>query len=123
MKFLVKTILAAGLTILLSPYFPFWASAIAILILNFVVRTGGWSSFFSGFFGMGITWSVYAWMLSAGDATLINEKISEVFMGLPSDLMFLIAGTIGAITGGISGLTGFLLTPKKVVKSSGNPYH
>ena len=123
MKFLIKLILSVVLTLVLSMWLPFWAPAIGIILINYFIKSSGWSSFFSGFLGMGLTWLVYAWMLSTGEANVINEKMAEIFMGLSPEIMFIISGLIGGITGGISAVIGFLFQPAVKVNMSNNPYH
>ena len=109
MKFLISTLIIAILSIMLQVYFPWWCVAIAAGVVAIVARMKPWQAFLSGFLGIGLVWLTHAWMLDAGNNSLLSGKIAQILpIGSTMGLLLLTAA-VGALVGGFSALTGSLL--------------
>lgn len=109
MKLLLNILLIVGLSYL-SGYFGWWAwdfGVIAFLVAYFT-NANGWSTFLSGFFGIGILWFVVSFMINGANGGLLADKVSQVLQ-LPNSMALVIfTALIGGLVGGFAALTGSL---------------
>ena len=123
MKFLSKLLLTAGLTFFLGMNWLFYIVMAAVILLNILVKTRSFQSFLSGFLGVGLVWWIYAWLLAGSDGVLIHGKIAEL-LGISGAVLLLAIFLLGAVTGGLSALTGSLFRRLfERTKKNYNPYH
>jgi len=121
MKFIIKVILIAGLAYILQLILPFWIIAVVAFIINYTIKTNGWTSFFSGFVGVFLLWFIVASAIEshAGD-TLVN-KVSEIF-SLSNLLLKIVTATVGALVAGFAGLTARMLFTRGESRRTGKYY-
>jgi hypothetical protein len=98
-----------------SAYFlPWWIVAgIAFLAAFFVGKTSG-QSFWSGFGGVFIAWTIMALIKSIPNDNILATRVAHLFQ-LPNwILILLITALIGGLVGGMSALSGIVV--KKAFK-------
>lgn len=107
MKFILKLVLIAGISAVLQLFLPFWSVAIVAFVVCLVFGGSGFSSFLSGFLGVGILWTLAAIIIDTNTSSILSEKIANV---LPLDgnvtLLILITVLLGALVGGFGALSG-----------------
>jgi len=121
MKFLLKIILIAGLTYLLQLVLPFWIIAVVAFLLNYAIKTNGWSSFFSGFIAIFLLWFIVSTAIESHSGGLLVTKVGNLF-GLSNLLLKIVTAIIGALIAGLSGLTARMLFVRGESRRSGNYY-
>jgi len=121
MKFILKIILIAGLTYILQLVLPFWIIAVVAFILNYAIKTNGWSSFFSGFIAVFLLWFIVVIAIESHSGEVLVSKVSELF-GLSNLLLKIVTATIGALVAGLSGLTARMLFVRGGARRSGKYY-
>ncbi len=114
MKFVVKIILIIGLCYLLQLVLPFWIVAVASFLINMVIRTNGWSSFFSGFFAVAILWFIVASGIDNRTDSILTDRVAQLF-SLSGFLLIVVSAIVGGLVAGMGGLTARMLhtQPKK----------
>jgi hypothetical protein len=98
-----------------SYFLPWWMIAIiAFLAAFFIGKTSG-RSFWSGFGGVFIAWSILVLLKSIPNNNILASRVIQLFP-LPHNwvLLLLITALIGGLVGGMSALSGVLM--KKVWK-------
>lgn len=106
MRFIFKMILIAGISYLLELFLPWWSVVVASFLVNLWLPTKGLSSFLSGFLGVGLLWLIYAWLIDADTASIMSERMANVFsLGNPA-LMIALTGLAGGLAGGFAALSG-----------------
>ena len=105
-KVLIKTILIATLAYVLQHIFPWWIIAIAGFLINFIIYSGGASSFLSGFLGVGMLWYFSALIVHVNYGTLLTDRIAQIFFLPGPGWLILVTALIGGLIGGFGGLTG-----------------
>ncbi|MDH5398321.1 MAG: hypothetical protein OEX02_09255 [Cyclobacteriaceae bacterium] len=106
MKLSTKTILIAIIAFIIQQYFTFWSVALVAFLINILIRTGGFTSFLSGFLGVGLLWFLYSMYIDQNTLGIITDRIATLFQ-LPRVSLLLITGLLGGLVGGLAGLTGF----------------
>ncbi len=103
------TLLVMLTGLLFQWFLPWWSGTIAAGLVTLFFADRSWHSVLAGFLGIGLLWIVAAlWMQSGNDGILAGRM--AVMMGFSSGTMvFLITFVIGAVTGGLGGLTGLML--------------
>ncbi|MGZ3872974.1 MAG: hypothetical protein ACXVJD_08645 [Mucilaginibacter sp.] len=93
-----------------SGYFlPWWVVAIAAFIPALFVGTTPARSFWAGFAGVFIVWTVLALFKSIPNNHILAARVAALFH-LPNwILLLLVTALIGGIVGGMSALSGVLL--------------
>lgn len=117
MKLVFRIIIITALTYFLSGYLPWWIVVFISGIVCFIVHGNGINAFISGFLGGGITWLAYAWVLDIETQSVLSNKVVGLFPFDDNTFLIIAAGLIGALSGGLGGLTGntfrSVLTKKK----------
>ena len=123
MNFWIRVFATFFIGILLLLIMPWWSIAIASFIVGSTTKRSGFTSFLSGFLGIGLLWWGYAAYVDVSTQALLTQKIASLFT-LPSGLLLiLITGLVGALVGGFASLTGtqfrkiFTKTPEVYYKS------
>src|ERR1700712_1535428 len=100
-----------------SGYFlPWWVVAIAAFLAALFIGKTSAQSFWSGFGGVFIVWTVLALFKSIPNDHILAKRVIQLFP-LPHHwiLLLLITALVGGLVGGMSALSGVLL--KKAFKS------
>lgn len=106
MKFLLAILLTALLSFVAGLYLPWWSVALAAFVACILIPAAPWKSFLAGFIGVFILWAVLAAVIDANNNHILSHKIAGIFpLGGSSFLLILVTAFIGAITGGMAGLT------------------
>lgn len=120
MKLILKILLIATLTYLGGFILPWWIVILIAFLVCFLLESSGISSFVSGFLGGGIVWLFYAWYIDTQTQSIMSSRIIQLFPFEDKVMLLILAGLIGAFTGGFGALSGNcfkLLFKKKKAKS------
>lgn len=113
MKFLLSVILIALLSAGAELLLPWWSCAMVCFIVALFVRQGGGRAFLMGFCGVGLLWLVAAMMHDVANAHILSTRMAAL-LKLPNYGLFIVVTVfVGALLGGLAGLSGALLRPKK----------
>ena len=107
MKTFFRIIAIAGLAYFAESFAPWWSVAVVCFLMGALLPSDtAWNAFFSGFFGIGILWTVFAWMINHETGAILTKKIAGLFhLSNPMAMVFL-AGLVGALVGGFAALSG-----------------
>ena len=110
---LLKTTLVALSAGLLQLILPWWSIAIAAFAVNIAIGSRKFSSFLSGFLGVGILWAIVAWNIDQANTSLLSTKIAEILQAPNPVSVMLFTALVGGLVGGMGGLTGGILNGSK----------
>jgi hypothetical protein len=100
-------IIIALLAFILQSLFAYWwLAAASAFVATILLGKGAWSSFFAGFFAIGLVWFGQAYFLNFRNEGLLLGKISELFSFSPI-IIFVITVAIGALMAGFAALSGY----------------
>ena len=103
---------------------PWWGVMIGSALATLLVYNKGLSSFFAGFFGLGLLWFYLAYTIDTANQSLLSGKVATLFSLESGFQMVLVTALLGAIIGGISALTGnYFIAIFKKIKINRSPYH
>jgi len=106
LKFLIKIGFTAILAYLFQQMFPWWSIAIASFLISFIISSNGFSSFISGFLGIGLLWFLFATRIDMLTESILTNRVAGIF-SLPNGfLLILVTAIIGGLVGGFGALTG-----------------
>ena len=106
MKFILKIIFTIATAYLMQQYMPWWSVVIASFLISLILSSNGISSFFAGFFGIGILWLFLAWRIDTNTGSILTEKVAAIFSLPSSFLVILVTALIGGLAGGFGALAG-----------------
>lgn len=91
-------------------YLPFWsAGLVAFLVSVFIYQKPG-LAYLTGFASIFLLWGVLGWWIDAQNESILSQRMATLFpLGGSSALLILITAIVGAITGGLSALSGSFL--------------
>ncbi len=123
MKTFFRIILIAGLAYFAESLLPWWSVVIvSFLVVLAIPAQSSWNAYFSGFFGVGLLWVTFSWMINNETYAILTTKIAELFhMSNPVVMVFL-AGFIGGFVGGFAALSGNYFRKLFEKKSTGYYY-
>ncbi len=105
MKFVLRTVIIAIAAHFALLYFPWWSIAVCGFFAGALLSGSNFSSFFSGFLGVGLLWMIQAF-ISNNDGGPLADKIAILFT-LPNGIyMVMVTTLVGALVGGFSTVTG-----------------
>ena len=105
-KFIFKIVFTAVVAFLLQIYLPWWSVVIAGFAISFILSSGGMSSFFAGFLGVGLLWFTLALFIDNTNDGILSNKVAQIFTLPNSFLLILITSIIGGLAAGLGALTG-----------------
>lgn len=110
MKLIVNIIVIALLSYL-SALIGWWEWDFVIIaaIVGYLNNANGWSSFLSGFLGVGGLWMGYAHWLNYHNEGLLADKMAGVLSLGSGFEMVLLTAVVGGLVGAFATLTGSLL--------------
>ncbi|WP_258103465.1 hypothetical protein [Marinoscillum sp. MHG1-6] len=123
MKLLIRILLIAVLTYLLSIYLPWWILMVVSFIVGFLIHGSGVSTFVSGFLGAGLVWISYAAILDYQSNSDFTQKMIELFPVDNGIYLLIISGAIGGICGGLAAASGNSFKYLFVKKQAKSIYH
>lgn len=123
-RFVIQLILVVLLSYASQWVLPWWGVMIGTGLASVLVYNKGLSSFLSGFIGVGGLWFVTAYLIDKANNSVLSTRVAELFTLSSGMQMVLITALLGAILGGVSGLTGnYLISIFKRTKKYDSPYH
>jgi hypothetical protein len=110
MKLIVAIILTALLAFVGGLYLPWWSVAVAAFVSVLVIPLASGRAFLAGFLGVFLLWSLLAFWIDVKNQHILSKKIAEIFpLGGSSVAIIFITAFIGALVGGMGGLSGSYL--------------
>lgn len=120
MKFILRIILIGVICYFTANLAPWWSVAFIAAVVSFLLPGNGLNVWLSGFLGVGLLWMGMAWKVDTESASIMSQKILELFPINELGLLVIVTGAIGGTVGAFSALTGNLfrkLFMKKKQKS------
>lgn len=100
-------ILLAALALQL--FFPWWSAALAAAAMGAAFSRKISHAFFAGFAGIGLLWLLVSGYIHFANDGILSGRVAAM-MGLPGAFsIILVTALLGALIGGLSALSGFLL--------------
>ena len=106
MKFLIKFIFIALLTVLFEQFLPWWSTALAAFLGGLVIKTKGINAFLAGALGVGLVWIWVAWRIDFQTDSILTAKMAGLFQIENKNLMIALTVLIGSSVGAFSAWTG-----------------
>lgn len=95
------------LSYVLALYLPWYSVMIAALVSGFLIPLKKGAVFFIPFIAIALLWILQSYLLtSANDFVLANKIATLLMLNGNSTLLLLVAGVIGGIAAGVSGILG-----------------
>ena len=109
MKFTLTVSLTILTAYLIGAFLPWWTIFPIIALIYFFIPMKPWTSFLSGFSALFLLWGFLALYMDTLNKHLLSKKISMiVFQNEKYGYLILLTAFIGALSGGLSALTGAL---------------
>ncbi|MFB9845356.1 hypothetical protein [Mucilaginibacter ginsenosidivorans] len=97
------------LTIICSYFLPWWFLAVIAFATAWFFRKNPGISFFAGFSGVFIAWTILALVKSVPNDNILATRVAHLFQ-LPNWwLLLIVTGFIGGLVGGMSALSATLI--------------
>ncbi len=109
MNFLKQLIATAVLCLVLQYFFPWWTLVIGAFAAGYWAGNKGFISFFAGFLGVALLWSVTAMIIDTQTHSILTEKVAQLFPTKTPPLLMLLTAIVGGLPGGFAGLTGAVM--------------
>lgn len=107
MKFFLATLLTGLLGFCAGLFFPWWVLAIVAFGVALLVPQTNNRSFFSGFLGIFLLWTIVAAWIDWKNGSLLSHKIAQLLpLGGSSFLLVLVTALVGGLLGGFAALSG-----------------
>ena len=109
-KFIVSILLVALLSGGFGMFGPWWVIAVAAFLVTSLIAQKPSRSFWSGFIGIFLLWSVLALVIDFSNGQILSQKIARLLpLGGSSIALILVTAIVGALVGGLAALTGAYL--------------
>ncbi len=107
----MKTILTIGITALVAYlgelFFPWWIVMTIAFIMGYLIPKKAAQAFLVGFMAIFLLWLIFALLTNLQQGPLMAERIGSLF-GIPNAfLMAIVSAFVGAISAGISAISGY----------------
>ncbi|MBK9150149.1 MAG: hypothetical protein IPM26_03820 [Saprospiraceae bacterium] len=114
MKTLLYPVLLIVIIFLLQLFLPWWILAVICFAAAYLYKPGFWLSFASAFIAGFTVWFIKSWLSdSDGHVAMLTGNILG---GLSPISVLLLTGFTGALTGGLSGLSGQMINELTINK-------
>ena len=124
MKVIVKIMLMAGIAYFGLMILPWWIVVLIAFLVSVVLPTNDFGAFLSGFLGIGLLWLVLAWKVDVETSAILSQKVALIFpVGGDTNMLIIIAGVVGGISGAFGSLSGNLLRKIWMKKKKSSMYH
>ena len=112
--FLVKVIIIAVLSFILTLFLPWYGVAIAAFIIGLVFSNKPGNNFLAGFFGVGLFWLAYALFLDIRNQHILSSKIATLFSEnigteITTGVLIMVTSFLGALLGALSCMAGAMI--------------
>jgi len=109
-KFLVSILLIALLGGGFAMFGSWWVIAIAAFLVTSLIAQRPSRSFWSGFIGIFLLWSILAWSMDFANDQILSQKVAHLLpLGGSSIALILVTAVVGALIGGLAALSGAYL--------------
>jgi hypothetical protein len=109
-KFIISIFLTALLSFVFSLYLPWWSIAFAAFAVAALLHQSPLKAFISGFLGLFFLWFFLSWIIDVNNKGILSHRVAALLpFGGSAFVLILITALIGAIVGGLSGLSGSFL--------------
>jgi len=106
MRVLISILLIALLSVFAEQHWAWWSIAFIAFLLPLLLNLKPAAAFLAGFGGIGLFWAVTAVVKDNANEHILSQKMAVLFH-LPNYFLFIVVTVlIGALVGGLSGLTG-----------------
>lgn len=109
MNFLKQTLFIIAVCFILQYFLPWWTLVIGAGLGGYLFGNNGWTSFLSGFLGVGLLWLITAMVIDMQTHSILTEKVAQLFPTKTPALLMLLTAVVGGLVGGFAGLTGSLI--------------
>lgn len=106
MKFIIRLIAIGLLSLGFSFFTPWWGLMIIAAFVTFVLPGNNFNAFLSGLLGAGLVWLIMAWKVDMDTASIISDKVVQLFPIKESSMLILLTGAIGGFAGALGAFTG-----------------
>lgn len=106
MLFIIRFILIGIVGLIVSFILPWWSLIIIGFVVAFLLPGNNFNALLSGFLGAGLVWLVMAWKVDVETSSIISQKIVQLFPVDDTNLLVILAGLIGGLSGGLGAFTG-----------------
>ncbi len=106
MLFITKLVLIGVLGLIVSFILPWWGLMVVAFLITFLMPGNNFNAFLSGFLGAGLVWMVMAWKIDVETASIMSQKIVQLFPVNDTNMLVIITGLIGGLSGGLGAFTG-----------------
>jgi hypothetical protein len=110
MKFVIQLIAIAAGSLVTQLFLPWWSMVLVALAFGYLLKSN--QNFLAGFLAVALLWGSYAYMLDAGGAAPLAERVAAI-LTISKNLLFLVTAVVGGLVAGLAALTGSLLKPEK----------
>ena len=112
--FLVKVIIIAVLSFILTLFLPWYGVAIAAFITGLVFSNKPGNNYLAGFLGVGLFWLAYALFLDIQNQHILSSKIANLFsdnlgIDITSGVLVMVTTFLGALLGALSCMAGAMI--------------
>ena len=114
MKLIINTLATATLAYILSLFLPWWAIAVAGVLVGFFIQTKTVTSFFGAPLGGVLLWGFMAFWLNSGNDGVLAERIGVLLGGIGKDSILIVTAIFGGLMAGLGALSGSL--GRKLIK-------
>jgi hypothetical protein len=113
MKFALHIIVVFLLCGLLQSLMPWWTMAVGAFITGLLFGNKGYVSFAAGFIGIGLLWALTAWYTDSATGSILGSRVAGILPVKTAGMLIVVTTLIGALVGGLSSMTGGMITAKE----------
>lgn len=106
MKFIFRIIVVALLSHIALLFLPWWSVAIVAFAVGALMSDNSINAFIAGVLGVGLLWFGMALYINFSFDSMLPERVAALFQFSSPVLLAAITGLIGAVVGGLAGLSG-----------------
>jgi len=106
MIFIARLLLIALASLLTALFMPWWSLIVVAGIASFILPGNNFNAMLSGFLGAGLLWLVMAWKVDIETASIMSQKIVQLFPVDDTNTLILITGLIGGLSAALGAFTG-----------------
>jgi len=106
MRLIFKSLIILIATYSVQIFIPWWSILLVPFLVNSLIFSKGFSSFGSGFIGVGLLWLIKATLIDLNTESILTSQIAELFSLPNTYLLILLTALIGGLAAGFAGLAG-----------------